>query len=149
MRIGFGDTGGLAMMAEQRAQCGGGHARSPCAPLEADEQSRAAVRRTFEEEVVIEYQVRLAWDRLCADAWQWKWVIILIAVELWRLHLDAQYWSDSTSCLGGIASDLSNLLDAVDPHGPRGDVRLPISVTLRSTTVSASLVRAGMPVAKH
>jgi hypothetical protein len=54
------------------------------------------------------------------DAWNWKWVIVLIAVELWRLHLDAQHWNDIASCLGGIASDLSNLLDAVDPHGPRG-----------------------------
>ena len=54
MRIGFGDAGGLAMMAEQRAQSGGGHARSTCAPFQANEQSRAAVRRTFQTQIVIE-----------------------------------------------------------------------------------------------
>jgi len=54
MRIGFGDAGGLAMMAEQRAQSCGGHARSPCAPFQANEQSRAAVRWTFQAEVVLE-----------------------------------------------------------------------------------------------
>lgn len=60
------------------------------------------------------------WRAFSFDCWQWKWIIILIGVELWRLHLDQQHWTDIRSCVEGIAIDLHNLLDAVDPHGPRG-----------------------------
>ena len=66
------------------------------------------------------YQLNRASNEVMRDAWHWKWVIVLIGIEMWRLHLDAQHWIDIRSLLEGIASDLRYLLDAVDPHGMRG-----------------------------
>ena len=54
MGIGFGDTGGLSMMTEQGTETGGSHACSACASFQANEQGRAAVRRTFQTPVMIE-----------------------------------------------------------------------------------------------
>ena len=54
MGIGFGDAGGLAMMPEQGTETRGGHACSAGTSFEANEQGRAAVRRTFQTQVRIE-----------------------------------------------------------------------------------------------
>ena len=54
MGIGFGDAGGLAMMTEQRTETRGRHAFSACASFQANKQGRAAVRRTFQTQVIIE-----------------------------------------------------------------------------------------------
>src|SRR4030095_5002589 len=54
MRVGFGDARSLTMMTEQRTETRGCHARSACASFQANEQSRAAVRRTFQTQVMIE-----------------------------------------------------------------------------------------------
>jgi hypothetical protein len=54
MGIGFGDTGGRAMMTEQRPETRGGHACSACASFQANEEGRAAAGRTFQTQVMIE-----------------------------------------------------------------------------------------------
>ena len=75
VRVGFGDAGGLAMMAKQRAQAGGGHAHSARPALERNKESGAAVDRPFQAQIVFEQLDRFGSERqetnfaaLAADA---------------------------------------------------------------------------------
>jgi len=54
------------------------------------------------------------------DVWHWKWVILLVVVELLRLSFDAQWSQQLGKEVRDIYGLIDNLVDAVAPGASRG-----------------------------
>jgi hypothetical protein len=54
------------------------------------------------------------------DILYWKWVIVLIAVEVMRMHLDIVHSQELQSKVQEVWDLLDSFLDAVAPGAPRG-----------------------------
>src|SRR5690242_5328978 len=87
--LAFGDTGGLAMMTEQGTETRGSHACSACASFQANEQGRAAVRGTFQTQVMVEQL-----DRFRSE-WQKAHLVPFAAYADLRLRQDEIFLVES------------------------------------------------------
>jgi hypothetical protein len=56
---------------------------------------------------------------LAFDCWQWKWIIILIMVEVYRVHVEQRNGSITIETLQKIQRLIIEAMDLVKP-GPRG-----------------------------
>jgi hypothetical protein len=87
--------------------------------LQEDLDYAVKQNRTFCEANNLGYQVRRSLGKLGADAWNWKWVIILVVVEVYRFWIDQQNALASMDALQKIQGLIIDFMDLVKP-GPRG-----------------------------